>query len=372
MFLRRFFPFFLTVFILSVFSGRIFAQNTVSITGKVLTIEQSKPLEYVAVKLYSLPDSAFVKGAFTNRDGKFEVVTNPGKYFLKLTEALYEDEMTEPFDIKATQTNLHLGTLRMQLTKTQNVQDVVVKGQKEVMETGIDKKVYNVAEDLNVNGGTANDILNRLPSVEVDQDGGVLLRGQGSVTILIDGRPSSMSGGNGKTLLDALPANSIERVEIVTNPSAKYDPDGTSGIINIVLKKNKLLGFNGMVSTNLASGDLTGGNVGEGSMSLSYRNGNVNVFGTYNARYLEGYRNNYNDIRQELSTGVFLLDQNRTGTDLDAGQTFRVGTDINLNPRNTIGFVATGSLTRRDRTGDLWNAQLNEAGQITNLWERSS
>jgi outer membrane receptor protein involved in Fe transport len=372
MFTRRYFPFFLTTFFLFVFSFKNVAQNLVSITGKVLTIEQSKPLEYVAIKLYSLPDSAFVKGAFTNRDGKFEVLTTPGKFYLKFSEALYEDEFSEPFEIKATQANLHIGTLRMQQTKTQNIKDVVVKGQKEVMETGIDKKVYNVAEDLNVNGGTANDILNRLPSVEVDQDGGVLLRGQGSVTILIDGRPSSMSGGNGKTLLDALPANSIERVEIVTNPSAKYDPDGTSGIINIVLKKNKLLGFNGMISTNLASGDLSGGNVGEGSVSLSYRNGNINVFGTYNARYLEGYRNNYNDIRQELSSGVFMLDQNRTGTDLDAGQTFRVGTDINLNPRNTIGFVATGSLTRRDRTGNLWNAQLNEAGQIINLWDRSS
>ena len=372
MFQRDFTPFsILLVFTLG-FLTKLDAQNLISITGKVLTYEQSKPLEYVSLKLYKLPDSSFVKGSFTNPDGKFEILASPGKYYLKLSVALYEDELTESFELKPTQANLHLGTLRMQKPKTQETKEVVVRGQKEVMETGIDKKVYNVAEDLNVNGGTANDILNRLPSVEVDQDGGVLLRGQGSVTILIDGRPSSMSGGNGKTLLDALPANSIERVEIVTNPSAKYDPDGTSGIINIVLKKNKLLGFNGLVSTNLASGDLNGGNVGEGSVSLSYRNGNINVFGTYNARYLEGYRNNYNDIRQELSSGVFILDQNRTGTDLDAGQTFRVGTDINLNLRNTIGFVATGSLTQRDRTGDLWNAQMNEDGTITNLWKRSS
>jgi hypothetical protein len=281
-----------------------------SITGKVITYEQSKPLEYVSLKLFQLPDSTFIKGSFSNSEGRFEIMAPPGKYYIQMSVALYENELTESFELKASQANLHLGTLRMQLPKTQQTKDVVVRGQKEVMETGIDKKVYNVAEDLNVNGGTANDILNRLPSVEVDQDGGVLLRGQGSVTILIDGRPSSMSGGNGKTLLDALPANSIERVEIVTNPSAKYDPDGTSGIINIVLKKNKLLGFNGLVSTNLASGDLRGGNVGEGSVSLSYRNGNVNVFGTYNARYLEGYRNNYNDIRQELNSGVFILDQN--------------------------------------------------------------
>lgn len=372
MFQRNFSPFSVLLLFLLGFGPSISAQNTVSITGKVLSYEQNSALEYVSVKLFKLPDSTFQKGVFTNVDGRFSLNTNPGKYYLQLSLAFYENQTTEAFELKPGQTNFHQGTLRMQQPKTQEVKDVVVRGQKEVMEAGIDKKIYNVAEDLNVNGGTANDILNRLPSVEVDQDGGVLLRGQGSVTILIDGRPSSMSGGNGKTLLDALPANSIERVEIVTNPSAKYDPDGTSGIINIVLKKNKLLGFNGMVSTNLASGDLKGGNVGEGSVSLSYRNGNVNVFGTYNARYLDGYRNNYNDIRQELSSGVFILDQNRTGTDLDAGQTFRMGTDINLNPRNTIGFVATGSLTRRDRTGELWNAQLNESGTITNLWNRSS
>ena len=88
-----------------------------------------------------------------------------------------------------------------------------------------------------------------------------MLRGEGTVIILIDGRPSSLSGGNGKTLLDALPASSVERIEVVTNPSAKYDPDGTSGIINIVLKKNKLKGFNGLVSSNLGSGNIKNGNV---------------------------------------------------------------------------------------------------------------
>jgi outer membrane receptor protein involved in Fe transport len=372
MFQRNCSPFSVLLLFLLGFVPSLSAQNTVSVTGKVLSYEQNSALEYVSIKLYKLPDSTFQKGVFTNAEGRFSLNANPGKYYLQLSLAFYENQTTEAFELKPGQTNFHQGTLRMQQPKTQEVKDVVVRGQKDVMEAGIDKKIYNVAEDLNVNGGTANDILNRLPSVEVDQDGGVLLRGQGSVTILIDGRPSSMSGGNGKTLLDALPANSIERVEIVTNPSAKYDPDGTSGIINIVLKKNKLLGFNGMVSANLASGDFKGGNVGEGSVSLSYRNGNVNVFGTYNARYLEGYRNNYNDIRQELNSGVFILDQNRTGTDLDAGQTFRMGADVNLNPRNTIGFVATGSLTRRDRAGVLWNAQLDESQTITNLWSRSS
>ena len=153
------------------FLTKLNAQNLISITGKVLTYEQSKPLEYVSLKLYKLPDSSFVKGSFTNPDGKFEILASPGKYYLKLSVALYEDELTESFELKPTQANLHLGTLRMQKPKTQETKEVVVRGQKEVMETGIDKKVYNVAEDLNVNGGSANDILNRLPSVEVDQDG---------------------------------------------------------------------------------------------------------------------------------------------------------------------------------------------------------
>ena len=238
-------PFSVLVLFLLGLGPSLSAQNTVSVTGKVLSYEQNSALEYVSVKLFKLPDSTFQKGVFTNADGRFSLNTVPGKYYLQLSLAFYENKTTEAFELKAGQTNFHQGTLRMQQPKTQEVKDVVVRGQKDVMEAGIDKKIYNVAEDLNVNGGTANDILNRLPSVEVDQDGGVLLRGQGSVTILIDGRPSSMSGGNGKTLLDALPANSIERVEIVTNPSAKYDPDGTSGIINIILKKKPTDGTNG-------------------------------------------------------------------------------------------------------------------------------
>ncbi len=248
-----------------------------------------------------------------------------------------------------------------------------VVGNMDVLKAGIDKKIYNVGEDLSVKGGTANDILTRLPSVELDQEGKISLRGEGTVTVLIDGRPSSISGGNGKTLLDALPAGSIERIEIVTNPSAKYDPDGNSGIINIVLKKNKLKGFNGLVSTNLASGNIRNGNVAESNLSLSYRNGAVNVYGIYSYRYLEGYRNNDSYINQTNTDGSrFILNQYRTGTDLNAGHTFRTGADFNLKDRQTLGISATGSIGVRDRTGDLWNSVYDTLNNRTNLWERTS
>jgi len=117
-----------------------------------------------------------------------------------------------------------------------------------------------------------------------------------------------------------LPASSVERIEIVTNPSAKYDPDGTSGIINIVLKKNKLKGFNGLVSSNIGSGNLKNGNVLEGSLSLSYRNAGFNVYGSYNERYTDGYRDNISYIKQSPENGITsILDQKRTGEDLNAG-----------------------------------------------------
>ena len=343
-----------------------------TVIGRIVDQQNGKPIEYVSVRLFKAADSSIVSGAFTDVDGKYSIPCANGAYFLKITFTDFDPILVSAVTIKPSLTVFNVGTLKMRKMSEKLEREVKVIAEKDVLKAGIDKKIYNVAEDLNVKGGTANDILQRLPSVEVDQDGGVMLRGEGSVTVLIDGRPSSLSGGNGKSLLDALPAGSIERVEIVTNPSAKYDPDGTSGIINIVLKKNKLSGFNGLATTNLASAYLHGGNIAEGSLSLSYRTGIMNVYGTYNARYLDGYRNNFSEIIQDSGTNYFHLNQSRLGTDLNAGQTFRFGMDINLKARNTLGFSATGNVGVRDRTGDLWNATMKESGLRDSLWQRTS
>lgn len=354
----------------------LFGQKSTSedgvVMGKIVDQQSGKALEYVSVKLFKAADSTIVSGAFTAVDGKYSIPCPFGSYYLKISFTNYDPILVSAITVKTALPIFNVGTLKMRKISEKTEREIKVIAEKDVLKAGIDKKIYNVAEDLNVRGGTANDILQRLPSVEVDQDGKVMLRGEGSVTVLIDGRPSSLSGGNGKTLLDALPAGSIERIEIVTNPSAKYDPDGTSGIINIVLKKNKLNGFNGLVSTNLATTFQKGGKVGEGNLSLSYRTGIFNIYGTYNARYLEGYRNNYSHITQGSGSSYFNLDQSRVGTDLNAGQTFRFGMDINLKARNTLGFSATGNIGVRDRTGDLWNSSYDLLGQRDSLWLRSS
>lgn len=367
----------LFILFIGVLHGQTSAQKPTStedgtVIGKIVNQQSGKPIEYVSVRLFKAADSSIVSGAFTDVDGKYSIPCAYGSYFLKISYTDFDPIFVSAISVKSSLTVFNVGTLKMRKMSEKLEREVKVVAEKDVLKAGIDKKIYNVAEDLNVKGGTANDILQRLPSVEVDQDGGVMLRGEGSVTVLIDGRPSSLSGGNGKSLLDALPAGSIDRVEIVTNPSAKYDPDGTSGIINIVLKKNKLSGFNGLATSNLASAYLHGGNIAEGSISLSYRTGIINVYGTYNARYLDGYRNNFSEIIQNSGSNYFHLNQSRLGTDLNAGQTFRFGMDINLKARNTLGFSATGNVGVRDRTGDLWNSTVNTSGLRDSLWQRSS
>ncbi len=344
------------------------------VSGKILDKSKDTPLEYVSFRLFSVKDSSIVAGIFTDVGGKFTLENLPlGNFYAKITFTGYAPLIMNDIKISSVMKVVNLGTIKMELGDSKMLQEIKIVGEIDLLKIGIDKKVYNVGEDLSVKGGTANDVLNNIPSVQVDQEGKISLRGDGGVTILIDGRPSSLSGTSGKSLLDALPAGSIERIEIVTNPSAKYDPDGTSGIINIVLKKNKLKGFNGLVNGTLGSGDLTGGNSFEGGVSLSYRNSKFNTFGSYAGRYTEGYRNNYSDLTQTFTDGSsFRILQERIGTDLNAGHTIRLGSDFYLKARHLLGISSTASIGQRDRTGSQWNSSYDGSGTQLALWNRYS
>lgn len=338
------------------------------LVGSLLDSITKKPIEYASVKLISTKDSLVKGGIYTDDKGKIQLDEIPlGSYFIKVTFSGYAEHIIQNILFTSEKPNRDLGIIYMTPEKTTDLGTVNVVGKRDDILNNIDKKVYDVEKDIAVKGGTANDILNNVPSVSIDQDGKISLRGDANVTILIDGRPSSLAGGNGKSLLDALPANSIERIEIVTNPSAKYDPDGTSGIINIVLKKNKLKGINGNVALSAGTG-----NVYNGSAGLSLRNAKTNVYGTYSYRYYEGFRNYESHLERTIDTSLFVLDQNREGTDLMINHTARVGSDFYLNDRNTIGFSATANLGERERTGLLKNFQLDENGDTIQKWNRDS
>lgn len=338
------------------------------ISGAFLDSISGTPLEYASFRLFSVKDSAVVAGIYTDEKGEFTLDQLPlGKYYAKVTYLAYPLKMIPNIVFTMENPSVNLGNIKWKKDASLELNEVQVVASQDLMTTSLDKKVYNVGEDLATKGGSVNDVLNNVPSVEIDQDGKISLRGDGNVTILIDGRPSTLTGSNGKSLLDALPANSIERIEIVTNPSAKYDPDGTSGIINIVLKKNKLKGVNGAVSVSAGTG-----NDYNAAASLSLRNAKYNVYGTYAYSHYEGTRNFENLLRRTIGDSIFELDQDRKGTDLMENHTAKVGVDFYLKKRQTLGIGITGTTGKRERTGDLINVQSDQTDQIVRLWERIS
>lgn len=337
-----------------------------SVEGTVLGSDGEK-LEFASVRILRVKDSTTIDGAYTDANGYF--LLDGIKESVCLLKITYANQEPYLANLNFTdQKEINLGILKMSLDKTLTMEEVTAQGSLDVLKAGIDKKVYSVENDISTKGGSVNDVLNNIPSIEVDQDGNISLRGDGNVTILIDGRPSSLAAGDGKNMLDALPASSVERIEVVTNPSAKYNPDGTSGIINIVLKKNKLRGFNGLVSVSAATGNLY-----DGSLGLSFRNKKFNLYFNYSFNYYEGYRNYTSKLERDINAdSTTQLYQNRVGEDLKVNHTMVLGADYYFNDRNMFAFSANGSLERRARKGNLENRLFGEQDVLNSRWDRDS
>ena len=356
-----------TLLLLTALCANLGFAQTGKVIGTALTSE-TNPAEFAKVLALNPSDSSVLLGSFTDVDGKFEL--NDLRTGTILVKIILDDHLPKFFDnveVLADQT-VFLGQIELEKDMSIDLEEVIATGSLDDLKAGIDKKVYSVQRDISVRGGSANDVLNNIPSIDVDQDGNVSLRGDGNVTILIDGRPSALTSGNGQSLLDALPANSIDRIEVVTNPSAKYDPDGTSGIINIILKKNRKRGINGVISGTGATGNLY-----DASLGLSYRNKGTNLYLNYSFNYYEGYRNYFSDLTQQFGTDSSnYFDQDREGTDLKMSNTIVLGADFELDSNNTVGFSITGSLGARERTGLLVNKLYDQNDDLFRSWTRSS
>ncbi|MEX2485701.1 MAG: TonB-dependent receptor [Brumimicrobium sp.] len=334
--------------------------------GKILVKiidENEKPVEYANLRIFTKSDSSVVVGGYSQSNGEILIEDVPfGDFYGIITFFGYKNSFIEDLSINKSSKSKNLGTIQLQALKNQDFDEVVVEGKTPLMESSIDKRTYNVGEDMTTQGGGLTEMLNNIPSVEVDNDGNVSLRGSGSVTILIDGRPSAMSSGDGA--LDGIPANAIERIELVTNPSAKYDPDGTAGIINIVLKKKKLRGINTNIDLTAASEDLYNGSIG-----FNARTDKVNFYANYSFRYREGYRNNFNERTSKINDTTVFLKQDRLGTDLRRSHTAKIGADFFIAKRQVIGVSASGTYNDRIRAGDQINSESYD-GELNRYWER--
>jgi len=354
----------LFLFIFSI--GNALSQDRVgAIDGVVLDSTSFEAIEFAFVSIHRPIDSSIVTSIYTGEKGEFIFSDVPyGKYLVRISNTGYKPKFINNVEINDAKPLKKFGKIAL-VSLAKAIDEVEITAEKPILTNGIDKKTYDVGSDISVTGGTANDVLNNIPSIEIDQDGKISLRGEGNVIILIDGRPSSMSGGNGKSLLDGLPASSIERIEIVTNPSAKYDPDGTSGIINIVLKKNVKRGLNGNFQVSGATGNAYNTSVG-----LSMRNTKFNLFGNYSFDYREGYRNNYTALKQVSNDTTYYFDQSREGSDLSSTHTAKIGMDLYLNDRNILSWSVSGNAGLRERAGDQDNIRYTDFVDTTEFWNR--
>ncbi|HHT04336.1 MAG TPA: TonB-dependent receptor plug domain-containing protein, partial [Bacteroidales bacterium] len=225
-------------------------KSSFKVSGRVKDASTDEYFEYVNVVILRAKDSSLVNGTITDKDGKFSIDAKKGKYLLRLTFIGYKDDY-QPLEIK--NEDVQLGVIQLNLG-TQALEGVEITAERSMMEYQLDKRVINVDKNIVSAGGNATDVLENVPSVTVDQEGNVSLRGSGNVTVLVDGRPSELLGSDLQTVLEQIPSSTIESVEVITNPSAKYNPDGMSGIINIVLKEKGNRGFNGSVTASTGVG----------------------------------------------------------------------------------------------------------------------
>ncbi len=263
----------LTLFTISLAIGQ---SNEGTITGDVYNQEDA-PVPSASVSVYDSSETDVVTGTPTDSTGAFSVDVDPGTYVLKIT-FLSLSPHTQTIDISAGETE-DIGTVTLSST-SQEMDEVVVRGESSQMEMSFDRRVFNVGQDITSLGGSAVNVLNNVPSLATDIDGNISLRGNESVRVLINGKPSSMVGGSNVDALRSIPASMIKSVEIITNPSSKYAAEGSGGIINIILTDNQELGLNG--SANVGTGYPE---EYEGSINLNYRTPNINWFADLGVDY---------------------------------------------------------------------------------------
>lgn len=314
----------------------------VSITGTILEKGTNLPLEYATV-VFEDTKTKQLTGGVTDFDGNFKFTVKSGSYNIRFEFISFKTVSLNNQNIDA---NKDFGTIYLEPDVAQ-LSGVELIGEKSTVEIKLDKRVYNVGSDMTVRGGTAGDVLNNVPSVTVDPDGTIALRGNESVTILIDGKPSGLAGINPSDIIKMLPADAIDKVEVITNPSARYNAEGGGGIINIVMKKGKTNGLNGSIVASVGDPETYGFN-----SSINYKTDTFNVFSNF------GYNNRTNRGEAEFNSIYFdsntpeidditgYMNESRTTKDIDKGYNANFGVDLNLTPSLTW----TNALTFRENS----------------------
>lgn len=304
------------------------------IRGKVIDDQTKNPMEYVSIRIVRIRDSSVVTGGLSDKNGYFEVKNIPyGRYYAIIKFIGFKTKIKDSIFVTPQNPEINLGIIHFQPELIQT-KEVEITAQKDIVSYAIDRRIYDVSKDLSSVGSSALDVLSNVPSVSVDIEGNISLRGSGNVQILIDGKPSSLLGFDRGSALEQIPADNIERIEVITNPSAKFDPDGVAGIINIVLKKNTMLGYGAILNANIGTADKY-----NGSVNLNLRTDNFNSTIGYSFRAFS-MRGNTDATRTSFIPDSAFLSQNQNFLRRGNFQRFQFSSEWTPNLKNSLVFNA--------------------------------
>ena len=347
--------------LLTLFSLSIAAQSGPNgkISGQLIDAETTDPIGFANVIIYTIATDSMVGGTTTDIDGRFLIQELPlGDYKLQMSFLGYET-MEQDFAITQVQSFVKTGQIELGIGG-QDLEEVVVTADRAVMELGLDRKVFNVEKQVAAAGGSATDLLRQLPSIVVDVDGNVSLRGSGNVRFLINGRPSGLVGADPVTYLNSLSSTAIERIEVITNPGAAFDPEGTAGLINIVLKRKRDDGFNATANLNVGTN-----NKFDGSLDVNWRKGKFNTFagvsGRYDERWFRGFRDQTGNLGGEEFSRFFTFDGDRVRESVN----LRLGTEYSVGKRGVFGIQGNVQLQEGQSNNDRVTESFDGEGVLT-------
>ena len=365
----------LLLFFLFISTSQLHSQNNkVIVTGTITDSETNIPLEYATISVFNVNSEKAVNGVISDSNGEFSIELNKGNYDFKVEFISFKIKYYRNITVNDP---LDLGTIELSIDENM-LEEIEVIGEKTEIEIKLDKTVYNIGKDLTLKGSSVSDVLDNLPSVEVDIEGNVSLRGNESVRILINGKPSGLVGISSNEALKQFPSESVEKVEVITSPSARYNAEGTAGIINIILRRSKLTGFNGSLSLNSGYPERYGV-----SANLNYRTKKLNFFNNvgYNTRTSEGSFINETEYYTDQAINNFLnengvRDSERNSNYLNTGieyfisdKTSLVGSYVS---RKSDGFTNnTNNVNQNFNTISKFSERLEKESEIDDTNEFS-
>jgi len=330
-------------FFLLVNANCIAQNNLASISGKIID-DKGGPAPSASVALFIFKDSSLNKVVITSNDGEFEMEDlKPGKYFITVTSVGFKKGGSKSFELKAKQSYflapITLSTYNTKLT------DVNIQSKKPMIEVTADKTIFNVEGSINATGSNAFELLEKSPGVTIDKDDNISLKGKNGVRVYIDGKISQISGKDLSEYLRSINSADLEAIEMISNPSAKYDASGNAGIINLRLKKNKNFGTNGSIS---AGGAFAHSPKANSSFNINHRDKTINAFASYSNSF--GMRRQFFNLYRIQNDTIY--DQHTINYSDPHVHNFKTGMDFFINAKNTIGFIVNGNFNSNTYTND--------------------